>query len=84
MQPLPLRRLSKPQTQLCTDSIESYSQPGSSDPAQQGEQRTNLDVRISEYDLAHTYFPGWEQTIKEGKALGVMCTFPLAWSRCCC
>ena len=67
-----MRRLSKPQEQLCTDSIESYSQPGSSDPAQQGEQRTNLDVKISEYDLAHTFFPGWEQTIKEGKALGVM------------
>jgi hypothetical protein len=45
-------------------SIESYSQhhgPGSNDPAQQGVSRQNVDVKISAYDLAHTFFPGWEQ-----------------------
>ena len=51
-------------------SIESYSQPGTTDPAQQDVQRYSVDVKVSAYDLAHTYFPAWEQTIKEGKALG--------------
>ena len=60
-------------------SIESYSQPGSADPAQQGVSRQNVDVKISAYDLAHTFFPGWEQTVGScptcGHALGVMCSY---------
>ena len=44
-------------------SIESHSQPGSSDPAQSGVNRQNVDVKISAYDLAHTFFPAWEQTV---------------------
>ena len=56
-------------------SIESWSSPSSADPAQQDVQRYSVDVKISAYDLAHTYFPAWEQTIKQGKALGVMCTY---------
>ena len=56
-------------------SIESYgTNTTSKDPAQQGVQRYNVDVKISAHDLAATYFPAWEQVIKEGKALGVMCS----------
>jgi beta-glucosidase-like glycosyl hydrolase len=55
-------------------SIEQYSSPTSKDPAEQGVQRYSVDVKISAHDLAATYFPAWEQTIKEGKALGVMCS----------
>lgn len=59
-------------------SIESYTQPGSSDPAQQQVQRYSVDVNVSAYDLAHTYFPAWEQTVGScpqcGRALGVMCS----------
>ena len=59
-------------------SIERYSQPGSSDPAQSGVTRQNVDVKISAYDLAHTFFPALEQTVGScptcGHALGVMCS----------
>lgn len=60
-------------------SIERYSQPGSTDPAQSGVTRQNVDVKISAYDLAHTFFPAWEQTVGScetcGHALGVMCSY---------
>ena len=60
-------------------SIESYSQHGSNDPAQQGVSRQNVDVKISAYDLAHTFFPAWEQAVGScatcGHALGVMCSY---------
>ena len=36
--------------------------------------RHNVDVAVSAYDLAHTYMPPFEQTVKQGKALGVMCS----------
>ena len=62
--------------------FESYSQhngPGASDPSQQGVSRQNVDVKISAYDLAHTFFPAWEQTVGScatcGHALGVMCSY---------
>lgn len=66
-------------------SIESYSQPGSTDPSQEAVKRTNIDVKVSAYDLAHTFFPAWEQTIKEGKALGAentaqLCVFTVPYA----
>ena len=36
---------------------------------------TNVDVNVSAYDLSATYLPGWEAVVKEGKALGVMCSY---------
>ena len=38
-------------------------------------ERYNVDVKVSEYDMANTYQPAWEVLIKEGKALGVMCSY---------
>ena len=35
--------------------------------------RLDVDVNVSEYDLAHTYMPAWEMLVKEGQALGIMC-----------
>jgi len=46
-------------------SVESYH----------GTTRHNFDAKVSEYDLANSYFPAWEATIKEGKAKGVMCSY---------
>ena len=37
--------------------------------------RHNIDVAVSAYDLAHTYMPPFEQTVKQGKALGIMCSY---------
>jgi len=46
-------------------SIESYN----------GVTRHNVDVNVSAYDLANSYFPAWEKTVKEGGARGVMCSY---------
>eukprot|EP00912_Choanoflagellata_sp_UC4_P000531 UC4_evm3s330 len=46
-------------------SIENYN----------GSTRKNIDVKISEYDISTTYLPGWEMLVKEGKALGIMCSY---------
>ena len=59
--------------------------PGSTDPSQEAVKRTNIDVKVSAYDLAHTFFPAWEQTIKEGKALGAentaqLCVFTVPYA----
>ena len=45
-------------------SVESYH----------GTTRHNYDANVSAYDLAATYFPGWEHVIKSG-AKGVMCSY---------
>ena len=45
-------------------SVESYH----------GTTRHNYDANVTAYDLAATYFPGWENTIKSG-AKGVMCSY---------
>ena len=37
--------------------------------------RYNVDVKVSAYDMAHTYMPAWETLVKEGKALGIMCSY---------
>jgi hypothetical protein len=37
--------------------------------------RHNIDVSVSAYDLAHTYMPPFEHTVKHGKALGIMCSY---------
>ena len=34
-----------------------------------------MHPQVSAYDLAHTYMPPWEQAVREGKALGVMCSY---------
>lgn len=36
--------------------------------------RHDVDVAVSAYDLAHTYMPPFETAVKQGKALGVMCS----------
>ena len=46
-------------------SIESYK----------GVTRHNVDVNVSAYDLANSYFPAWERTVKEGGAKGIMCSY---------
>lgn len=40
-----------------------------------GTTRHNFDAVVSAYDLAETYFPAWEIVVKEGGALGVMCSY---------
>ena len=56
-------------------SIESYK----------GVERYNVDVKISAYDMSHTYTPAWETLVKTGKALGVMCSYNVrAMARCGC
>ena len=61
-------------------SIESYSQPGTTDPAQMGVSRQNVDVRISAYDLAHTYFPAWEKTVGSCEDCGhALVKLPFGW-----
>ena len=40
-----------------------------------GTGRHNIDVAVSAYDLAHTYLPPFELAVKQGKALGVMCSY---------
>jgi len=46
-------------------SIENYT----------GVTRKNIDVKVSAYDMANTYQPGWKEVIMNGKALGVMCSY---------
>jgi beta-glucosidase-like glycosyl hydrolase len=52
----------------------AYSIEGNA-PEDYNHTRTNIDVNVSAYDLASTYFPAWEATIKEGHALGIMCSY---------
>jgi len=40
-----------------------------------GASRHTYDAEVSAYDLASTYMPGFEPAVKEGKALGVMCSY---------
>ena len=40
-----------------------------------GVQRYNVDVKVSAYDMANTYMPAWEMLVKDGKALGIMCSY---------
>ena len=42
---------------------------------QRGTGRHTIDVAVSAYDLAHTYMPPFEQTVRQGKALGIMCSY---------
>jgi len=37
--------------------------------------RQNIDANISAYDLASSYMPGYETPIREGNALGIMCSY---------
>ena len=37
--------------------------------------RKTIDVKVSAYDLANTYMPAWEMLVKDGKALGIMCSY---------
>jgi beta-glucosidase-like glycosyl hydrolase len=37
--------------------------------------RMSIDCNISEYDLASSYMPGYETPIREGNALGIMCSY---------
>jgi len=46
-------------------SIENY----------RGVERTKVDVTVSPYDMTHTYLSAWEQLVKKGKALGIMCSY---------
>eukprot|EP01062_Namystynia_karyoxenos_P033258 TRINITY_DN2446_c0_g1_i1.p1 TRINITY_DN2446_c0_g1~~TRINITY_DN2446_c0_g1_i1.p1 ORF type:complete len:823 (+),score=272.37 TRINITY_DN2446_c0_g1_i1:81-2549(+) len=46
-------------------SVESYH----------GTTRHNFDAKVSEYDLAASYFPAWETLVKQGGAKGVMCSY---------
>lgn len=40
-----------------------------------GVTRHNFNAEASAYDLASTYYPGFEPAIKEAKAMGVMCSY---------
>ena len=40
-----------------------------------GVNRQNVDVAVSAHDLAETYLFAWEKLVKEGKALGIMCSY---------
>jgi beta-glucosidase-like glycosyl hydrolase len=46
-------------------SVESYN----------GVTRHNFNANVSAYDLATSYLPAWEETIKVGGAKGVMCSY---------
>ena len=46
-------------------SLESYK----------GHTRHNFNAIVSPYDLADTYFVPWEHTIRQGGAMGVMCSY---------
>ena len=37
--------------------------------------RQSIDCNISAYDLASSYMPGYETAIKQGNALGIMCSY---------
>lgn len=37
--------------------------------------RQSIDANISAYDLASSYMPGYETPIREGNALGIMCSY---------
>eukprot|EP00051_Salpingoeca_urceolata_P030149 m.492197 g.492197 ORF g.492197 m.492197 type:complete len:824 (+) comp31802_c0_seq1:8-2479(+) len=40
-----------------------------------GYTRHNYDAKVSAYDLAASYFPAFEHTVREGGALGIMCSY---------
>jgi hypothetical protein len=35
--------------------------------------RNTYNAVVDEIDLRESYFPGWEASVKEGRAQGVMC-----------
>jgi len=37
--------------------------------------RHNVDAKVSNYTLQDTFWPAWKQSVQEGKALGVMCSY---------
>ena len=46
--------------------------------------RQSIDANISAYDLASSYMPGYETPIKEGNALGIMCSYNSETTAGCC
>merc|ERR1711998_700584 len=43
-----------------------------------GVSRHTFDAKVSAYDLASTYYPGFEAPVRESKAMGVMCSYNMA------
>lgn len=37
--------------------------------------RHNFDAKVTNFTLQDTYWPAWKQSVQEGKALGVMCSY---------
>lgn len=37
--------------------------------------RHNFDAKVSNYTLQDTFWPAWKQSVQEGKALGIMCSY---------
>mmetsp|Transcript_8016 Transcript_8016/g.8854 ORF Transcript_8016/g.8854 Transcript_8016/m.8854 type:complete len:761 (+) Transcript_8016:22-2304(+) len=46
-------------------SLESYN----------GATRHNFNAKVSQYDLANTYFPAFKDTVQQANAKGVMCSY---------
>ena len=52
-----------------------WDKNGTFDPEHGEISRHTINVDISDYDLADTYFPAFRKTVEDGGALGVMCSY---------